>query len=352
MELENFHSFIEHVVARTSIFTLLGQAASENDELVENFKATVADTAKKVRPGSTWLTWLPGVRQWQMWYTGKTSRLVRRHREILFETITPIVQHRLQEMKSNPNWEKPDDIMQDVLEKFEPPPHMDRITYIANWMSTLSFSSIYPTSETATLILYRLAQNPHLIGELLEEQLQVVRDAGFGDDYGNDVFTPEIVERCNLLNSICRESLRLKNESLSVPRIYIGEEDFALSNGTIIHPGQMVLANVFCAHRKTLAGSVEMSDEIAEMKRFNPYRYLQCATPSYRIMEDYLPFGYGRNACPGRAFGMQIVKVLISIILKDYKFAAVEDPSFPIQDRIFLPQGKIIIEKRKRILRT
>lgn len=127
--------------------------------------------------------------------------------------------------------------MQNVLESFNPPSHMDRITYIVNWMSTLSFSSIYPTSETATIVLYRLVQNPHLIDELLEEQQQVVRDAGFGDSYGNDAFTPAIIDKCNLLNSICRESLRLKNESVSVPRIYLGKEDFVLNNGTVIQPG-------------------------------------------------------------------------------------------------------------------
>lgn len=72
MELESFHGFIEHIIAKISIFNLLGRAASKNEELVENFKHTVGDTATKVRPGTTWLTWLPGVRQWQMWYIPNT----------------------------------------------------------------------------------------------------------------------------------------------------------------------------------------------------------------------------------------------------------------------------------------
>ena len=102
----------------------------------------------------------------------------------------------------------------------------------------LIFASIHTTSENGTIVLYRILQQPELIEELLEEQKEILENNGINPNgAARDVFTFEIVKGLPKLDSIVRESMRLRNEFYELPHSNVGKDKIVLSNGTVIPPG-------------------------------------------------------------------------------------------------------------------
>ena len=115
-------------------------------------------------------------------------------------------------------------------------------------MMGLIFASIHTTSENGTIVLYRILQNPKLIQDLLEEQTEVLERHGVDPNReAKDVFSFEIIKDMPKLDSIVRESLRLRNEFYELPHSNITSEKVILSNGTVIPSGMfhVILTKLF-----------------------------------------------------------------------------------------------------------
>lgn len=105
----------------------------------------------------------------------------------------------------------------------------------------LVFASIHTTSENATITMYRLLQHPEAIEPLLEEQQQVLEKhygPNFDDSDMTKLFTGEVVKDFTRLDSLCRETMRVRNFYLELPHTYLGKSRFTMSNGAVIHPGK------------------------------------------------------------------------------------------------------------------
>ena len=101
----------------------------------------------------------------------------------------------------------------------------------------LIFASIHTTSENGTIALYRVLQNPKLMDDLLEEQAKVLEHHGVDPNgAAQDVFTFDIIKEMPKLDSIIRESLRLRNEFYEHTHTNITSGKIVLSNGTVIPP--------------------------------------------------------------------------------------------------------------------
>lgn len=104
----------------------------------------------------------------------------------------------------------------------------------------LIFASVHTTSENGTIVISRLLQHPEVIGELLEEQDRVLREAGLDPNQGTSValFTFEIIKNMPKLDSVCRESLRLRSQFYELAHTNIRNHNVVLSNGTVVPPGK------------------------------------------------------------------------------------------------------------------
>ena len=128
-----------------------------------------------------------------------------------------------------------------MLENSPPPATYsgDIYTYYSHWMIGLIFAAVHTTSEHGTMILYRLLKHPEIINELIEEQKQVFGNSfDSGSDNYNDI-TGELLKKLVKLDSVCRETLRVKNDFLTLPHSNISNKNIVLSNGVVIPPGNL-----------------------------------------------------------------------------------------------------------------
>ena len=74
--------------------------------------------------------------------------------------------------------------------------------------------------------------------ELYKEQQEVLINAGLDPNgKSSEVFTFDIIKNMIKLDSVCRESMRLRNEFYELTHTNVGKNKVVLSNGTIIPPG-------------------------------------------------------------------------------------------------------------------
>src|SRR5207248_476737 len=97
----------------------------------------------------------------------------------------------------------------------------------------------------------------------------------------------------------------------SLPHKIVGPV-FKFSNGYQVPNGYTVLIYL---------RNVHFDDEKfgPDPSKFDGYRYLGKDSPASRVSRDFLNFGMGRHACPGRNFSVHEIKLFISILIKKYK---------------------------------
>lgn len=225
------------------------------------------------------------------------------------------------------------DMLQNIVENYLPPPPGYTATqYVTDWLVGLIFASVHTTSENGTVVLYRVMQHPEVIPEILEEVNQVMA--------GKDrVMDGEDIKSMAKLDSLCRETMRLKNIYLSLPHRNVGKEPITLSNGSVVKPGHDVIINYWNNHsHNRMTGSLDNS--------FKPFRFVDQDKQASKVGNDFLPFGLGKHACPGRWFALQEIKTLIAQLLQDYHFEAVDEPYFPTGEGNVIPFGQVKVSKK------
>ncbi|KAI9257383.1 cytochrome P450 [Phascolomyces articulosus] len=294
-ELSNLFSTVQHMVAKASASIFVGLNLCENKQVIEAFKEITTDVGLAFRMDNIWLERFTMINRLRMWYVGKYSSRVRNRKMQLVEAMKPVIEQRLQGLTGKiPNWSKPDDILQEIIENYPPPPHCkaDIYTYYTHWMIALIFASVHTTTEHATIVLYRLLEQPEIMAELIEEQKLVYGDNLYCNN--DEVFTSDSIKQLVKLDSVCREALRAKNEFLSLPHTNSSNQNIILSNGVVIPPGHDVLVNFWMNHRDTDL----QKDTIGNYNKFEPFRYVDMHRPATKIGDDFLVFGEGRHACP------------------------------------------------------
>jgi cytochrome P450 len=211
---------------------------------------------------------------------------------------------------------------------------------------TVNFAAIHTTSVTFMHAFYYLATFPEYMQPLREEVEEAVKSEGW---------TKPALDQMHKLDSFIKESLRLHSIMiLGLRRVALN--DFTFSDGTTIPRGTLVSASSRSAH---------FNDKVYEdpLKfdgfRFSKMRELEDEGSSNRIgmvspNQDYIAFGHGRHACPGRYFAACEVKFMFAHIVSTYdvklEIEGVRPPD------VFFPNScvpnqdaKVLFRKRAKI---
>ncbi|KAI8147964.1 cytochrome P450 [Fennellomyces sp. T-0311] len=339
-ELEGVYPLVQRMVARASASVFVGEELCKNSELVDIFQHLTLDVGSMLRPKNPLMIFFPSLMSIQMKLLGMFSEKVKSYRRRMAAAIGPEIEKRLQGAK-DPNWVRPEDILQDILETVSPGKGVSVIDNCVNWMFALIFASIHTTAENATVVIYKILQHPRLMEELLEEQNEVLERHGLQATEGSDAFTFDIIKEFSKLDSVCREAMRLKNQYYELPHCNVGNNSIVLSNGTVIPPGHDVYINAWFNHHDS-----SYEDATGDRNEFKPFRFVNAGRPSTKVGDDFLLFGEGKHACPGRWFAIQEIKTIISLLLRDYTVRASEPIVFPTTMMTGTPSGKIIIDKK------
>ncbi|KAG5644943.1 hypothetical protein DXG03_007408 [Asterophora parasitica] len=203
----------------------------------------------------------------------------------------------------------------------------------------INFAAIHTTSMAFTQILFDLAAHPSYVPALREEIETVIREDGL---------TKMSLHKMRKLDSFIKESQRIGgNGVLAMPRKVL--KDFTFSDGTVVPKGYLIAVANFSMHHDE-----EHYTNPNEFEGFRFAHFRDSETEGFSKHQmvslglDYIVFGHGRHACPGRFFAVNELKAILAHVLLNYDvafetgerpadrwfgFASVPDPTASIMFR-------------------
>ncbi|CZR37631.1 uncharacterized protein FPRO_07178 [Fusarium proliferatum ET1] len=182
----------------------------------------------------------------------------------------------------------------------------------------LSFVAIHTTADMVGQLLFDLIQHPQYVQQLRDEIISVLQEGGWKK---NSLYNMK------RLDSFMKESLRIRPiNQTTIQRI--AEVPITLSDGTKISQNTLSIVplvrhwdpeyyqdpNTFDAFRFYNARQEEGKENKSQFVSTSP---------------EYLSFGHGLHACPGRFFASNEIKIIMCHILLKYEWRLVEGAKSP-----------------------
>ncbi|KDR68411.1 hypothetical protein GALMADRAFT_231377 [Galerina marginata CBS 339.88] len=206
--------------------------------------------------------------------------------------------------KDDPN--RPNNLITWLLEEAEDPSRRNLPDLVIRLL-TVNFAAIHTTSMALTHILYDLAAYPEYAEPMRQEVENIIKAEGL---------TKVSVIKMRKVDSFIKESQRLAVGALNMNRKAL--KDFTFSNGVTVPAGTHIAVATFSTH---------MDERIYD----NPYEFRGFRFAEMRqeigestkhqmvsLSPDYVTFGTGRYACPGRFFAVTALKTMLAHILLNY----------------------------------
>ncbi|EXM22770.1 Cytochrome P450, E-class, group IV [Fusarium oxysporum f. sp. vasinfectum] len=206
-------------------------------------------------------------------------------------------------------------------------------------MMVLNFVQSYTNLVTMTNLVYDLISLPAGDYEAMISDLraEISQEMAKGDAFSHEFF-----QRLPLMDSLIRESIRYNPIGETGIERAVGKQGgFTFSNGIHVPQGAILAAPIKAYQR----------DERTYPGGFNPRRSME--DPEHPrmtdISPDFLNFGLGRGACPGRFFTSNLLKLTLTHLLMDYDFERLDErPENVRKVTIDEPCGRFLITLKKR----
>ncbi|KAJ4390066.1 hypothetical protein N0V93_007539 [Gnomoniopsis smithogilvyi] len=240
-----------------------------------------------------------------------------------YDFVKPLIEARKKAMKEDPDYQRPDDIMQWVLDDGQKKYGQQSDQELTEIQMGLTFAAIHTTTMSTTNAFYCLAVMPEMITELREEVRAVLKEYG--------TFTTIALQRMKKLDSFMREVMRCYPLSWGSFQRKV-HETVVLSNGQVLPAG--------CVMEVASYNFMQDPEVVPNGHEFDPLRWyrlreeqelqgmqkasVDAANQMVSVSATSLTFGYGRHACPGRFFAANEIKMIIGRAILDYDFKNVD----------------------------
>ncbi|KAK0448940.1 cytochrome P450 [Desarmillaria tabescens] len=261
----------------------------------------------------------------------------------MMKFLNETIRERLhQENVHGKDWPgKPNDLLSWLIDATHGDKERRTIQDLSSRMLSLNLGAIHTTSMTFTTALYTLAIHPEYAETLRTEVESVINAEGC---------TKVAMGKMNQLDSFLKEAQRVYGSvgTFGIRRVARG--DFAFSDGTVIPAGTEI----------AVAALATNTDErnYENPLEFRPWRFFdkrkqegesirhRMITPSL----DFIFFGLGRTACPGRFFAVNELKALMSYVLLNFDVKMDRPPSsmWLAGDQLPDQSSKVLFRKRVR----
>ncbi|KAK1228837.1 hypothetical protein PQX77_008104 [Marasmius sp. AFHP31] len=195
-----------------------------------------------------------------------------------------------------------------------------------------------------TPALYLLAANTHFIAPLRNEVETVIKKEGW---------TKAAMVQLRLLDSFLKESQRREGTSpLGMGRETL--KDFRFSDGTVVPAGVRIEATTYEIHRNE---ELYPNPNDFVPSRFADMRAKEGDSMKHQMVTptlEWVLFGTGKHACPGRFFAVAELKAMFAYLLMNYDVKFKEDEGYP-PPLIFAgvispnPRAKVMFRKRRDV---
>ncbi|KAI0334068.1 cytochrome P450 [Cubamyces sp. BRFM 1775] len=219
--------------------------------------------------------------------------------------LKPIISERRRLIEQDSS-EKPHDMLQWITETAVAKGHGDQS--IVERVMVMNFAAIHTSSTSITQALYHLAEQPQYLQPLRDEIEPIVSEEGW---------TKAALGKMWKVDSVMREAQRLNGiNTISVMRK--ARKNVVLSDGTHIPQGTLLVAAAMPMHHD--------EDLYDNAHVFDPFRFArqregegQGTRFQYvNTSADYVAFGHGKHACPGRFFAATELKAMLAYIVLNY----------------------------------
>ncbi|KAI0360978.1 cytochrome P450 [Trametes cingulata] len=328
---------MQHIIARASSRAFIGVPMCRHEEYLECAISFTDDLIRDTNMISCFPVFLKPL-------AVALFSQARRNLAKVASLLMPIIDERRalgRELRDD--WsDRPNDFLQWMLDS--PGNRGETAEETTSRMMLLNFAAIHTSSNSITLTLYSLLDHPECIQELREEIESVVEEQGW---------TKAAVGRMWKLDSILKEYQRFKGLGLaSMGRKAM--KDVTLRDGTFIPRGASVFAASYATHHD--------DDLYPDPDVFDPFRFSRMRERDREGVKhqfvntslDYIAFGHGRHACPGRFFAANELKLVLAYILLNYDFKLKEEgtgwsPRYWGMAVVPFSDLKIMFRKRERV---
>ncbi|THU91615.1 cytochrome P450 [Dendrothele bispora CBS 962.96] len=259
--------------------------------------------------------------------------------------LGPIIQDRMNDYDQyDGDWpDKPNDLITWLLDE-NPQGEYRTVRDLMMRVLEINLAAIHPTSMLYTNSLFQLAiQPPEVVAALRGEIESVVKQYGW---------TKVAVGHLHLLDSFMKEVSRLMGTNASVIDRKV-LKDFTFSDGTTVPAGYRIAVPGYALHRDKV--------RYQDASKFKPFRFADMRSKDgegikhhmFTPSPDFLSFGTGKHACPGRFFSVNSIKSLFAHTLLTYD-VKLESDKKEIPEPVWFGRdtgpnrtAKILFRKRK-----
>ncbi|KAH8103294.1 cytochrome P450 [Cristinia sonorae] len=225
-----------------------------------------------------------------------------------YALIGPLVEARRQKAEEcaadKEEWEdKPNDFLMWLIDEAVKNNYTNENTVL--YLLMVEFIALHTTGMSFAHALFYLAADPSLATPLRQEVEVILAEED------GDIGSRTAVSKMRLIDSFLRESQRLNGtNATSIWRKTL--QTITFSNGITIPPGVFLSAAATATH---LDEELYTNPEV-----FNPWRFVEPdnARSFVSLGSDYIVFGQGRHACPGRHFASYQMKLMLAHIVLNY----------------------------------
>ncbi|PIL30243.1 cytochrome P450 [Ganoderma sinense ZZ0214-1] len=259
--------------------------------------------------------------------------------------LRPVVEQRMNALAElgddQKETQKPNDLLQFILDTAIQ--KGEDLSVIAQRLLMLNVATSFTFSMIVTHVIYHVAEKPELL-QSLRDEIQSTISAKGG-------CTLDAMKHMWKLDSILRETLRY----YGIPYTTLARKamkDVTLSNGTRLPEGTLLQAATYQQHH----------DEtyFADAGTFDAFRFARMRGAEGQGFKhqvsttapEYLPFGHGKHACPGRHFAAGILKGVLVYIILNYDMKLGGDGARPPHLEaptavVPAPHGRVSFRKRE-----
>ncbi|KAH9895714.1 cytochrome P450 [Cubamyces lactineus] len=289
------------IVARASNRVFVGLPACRNREYLDlaiGFTMDVTRDRATINMFPTFLKPLVGR------IVGNSARNIRRATPIL----KPMMEERRRMMeKFGQDWpDKPNDLIQWVMDVGLSRNNTDK--EMVQRILLVNFAAIHTSSNSITHMIYHLAERPEYLLPLREEIEPIIREEGW---------TKGALSRMWKLDSFMKEAQRINGINI-ISLMRKAQKDIVLGDGTFIPRGTLMVA---AAHPLHHDDSVYADADVFDPWRFSRQREREGEALKHQYVNtsvDYVSFGHGKHACPGRFFAANELKAMLAYLVLNF----------------------------------
>ncbi|KAF8549780.1 cytochrome P450 [Imleria badia] len=327
-------SSVQKVVCRTSNRVFVGLPLCRDPDWIDlNIRYTI-DVVKGAATLGLFPNLLKPIASWLFMNVHQSNRRGR-------ELIGSIIEGRQRYLNHyGTKWaDKPNDFLSWSMDEAEGPELT--VESLTTRMLAVNFVAIHTSSHSFTHALFYLAANPQYIQPLREEVEGIVEKEGW---------SKAALSKMRKVDSFLKECQRIEGIScVGLQRKAL--KDFTFSDGTFVPKGTMIAAASRSVHRDEAVYERALA--------FDPFRFAHLREEEDKGVKhqyisttpEYLPFGHGRHACPGRFFAATELKTMLAhiVVMYDVKLEGNATRPQPLHFATVIlsnPSAKVMFRRR------